>query len=274
MYGWDPGVLVACYRAQSLWFVGDFDNDLREGQKGLQRADQLGTPFHRAVANGLLAMYRAYRGESNEAMSYAEATIKISGEYGIHHWLALGILLKGWALTQLNEGDEGIGFLQDGIARWKSTGAEMAVPTFLALQAEAYLSSGRVELGLRTINEALQISARNNERYYDAELHRLKGELWLRKKRGGWSTHGEEAEKLFRDALQVARKRNLKAHELRASNSLARLWQKTGKTKLAKNILKKSLGWFGERSDTPDLKAARTLLDGLSRMQPTNKFDW
>ena len=264
IYGWDPGVLVGCYRAQSLWLLGDSGHDLTQARNGNSWADQLGVPFHQASANGLLAMYRTYRGEPHETLSHAETTIKACTEYGIPHWLALGILLKGWALARLGQTTEGLRLLEEGIGRWKATGAQMVVPPYLALHAEAYQSAGKTKLALQKVDEAFAISQRNSEHYYDAELCRIKGELLSENAIRHSDRRLQEAERWLLRAVRFAQDRNLRSHELRAATSLARLSLRAGKTNRAVRLLANAYKKLPRRADTPDIKAAKALLDELA----------
>ena len=128
----------------------------------------------------------------------------------------------------------------------------------LALLAEACGSAGRAEEGLSALAEALAFVQSSDERYYEAALHRLQVDLLLAK--------GDEAgaEASFREAIAVARRQSARSWELRATTSLARLWQKQGKVDEARQVLAQIYGWFTEGFDTPDLKEAQALLAALS----------
>jgi predicted ATPase len=144
-------------------------------------------------------------------------------------------------------------------------GAEMAVSTFQALLAEIYQKAGKSKEGLAAVEDGLSIAARINDRHYDAELYRLKGELLLNLRNNRFRKDKLlKAEKCLRRAVEIAHKQKAKSLELKAVMSLCRLWQKTGKEKEAKRLLAKIYGWFIEGFDTPDLKAAKELLDQLS----------
>ena len=117
------------------------------------------------------------------------------------------------------------------------------------------------------LEEALVIAHENEERYYEAELYRLKGELTLKQSRGRSSRSGvqREAEKCFLQAIDIARHLSMKSLELRAVMSVSRLWKRQGKTTEARQMLAEIYGWFTEGFDTADLKAAKALLAQLSR---------
>lgn len=142
----------------------------------------------------------------------------------------MAVLLKGWALAKTGEAKVGVGMVREGIDRWKSTGAGMGLSTFLALQADALRTAGQIDAGLHAIEEGLGISALHGEVYYNAELHRIKGELLLNRKSKNGHGEIEKAETCFLHAVKTARKQGTKSLELRATLNLARLWQQRGES--------------------------------------------
>jgi predicted ATPase/energy-coupling factor transporter ATP-binding protein EcfA2 len=263
--GWDLGMPAFCYRAKTLWMLGYPERDVEQAHKALAFAKQLSNPFHWGLANSLLATYYTYRREHAQALHHAAATVEVCQEHGFIHWLASGTTLKGWALARHGDLENGIAHLEDGLNRWKRVGAENGMPTFLALLAEAYLASEQIPKCLASIEEGLAISAKNKETYYDAELYRLRGEALLRAKNHKLNTqNAQEAESSLLRAVAIAHSQKAKSLELRATLSLCRLWEKTGREIEAKRTLAKIYGWFTEGFDTPDLREARQLLDALT----------
>jgi len=176
-------------------------------------------------------------------------------------------MTSGWGLAATEKLSEGIVRLNDGLKLWKATGARAELPRFTALSAEAYLLGGRVREGLQAIGDAMSVMEMTNERYYEAELHRLKGELLLKlKNKTGLKklSQIEEAENCFVKAIDVARQQKAKSLELRATMSLCRLSQQQGKRKDARQMLKKIHAWVTEGFDTPDMKEAKLMLNELS----------
>ena len=157
--------------------------------------------------------------------------------------------------------------MQEGLAAQRATGAEAVHPYFLALQAETYGKMGQPEEGLAALAEASAMRQRTGEQWYEAELYRLKGELTLAQSsvQGLGSRVQKEAEECFWKAVEIARKQQAKSLELRATTSLARLWQQQGKQKDAHQMLTEIYGWFTEGFDTVDLKEAKALLDELGQ---------
>jgi predicted ATPase len=150
--------------------------------------------------------------------------------------------------------------IHQGLAAWQAMGAKVLRPYGLALLAEASAQVGQFEAGLAMLAEALGLVDTTGERFWEAELHRLKGELLLARS----SKRAVEAEASFRQALAVARRQQAKSLELRAAMSLSRLWQQQGKCKEAQELLAPVYGWFTEGFDTVDLREAKALLGELS----------
>ncbi len=152
--------------------------------------------------------------------------------------MASGTILRGWALVHQGHGAAGLSQTRGGLDAWRATGSELWRSQFLALLAEAYGKDGQVESRLRTVAEALAFVERTDERFYEAELYRLKGELILENfKLQGSRFNGEEAEGCFRKAIDIAKQQEAKSWELRAATSLAWLWQRQGKPKEARDLL-------------------------------------
>ena len=150
--------------------------------------------------------------------------------------------------------------MQLGLAAWRATGAETLRPYFLALLAEASAQMEQREEGLTLLAEALALTNDREERRWEAELYRLKGELLLARATG----QDTEAETCFRKALEIARRQQAKSLELRAAMSLARLWQGQGKRAAACQVLAEVYDWFTEGFDTADLQKAKALLEALA----------
>jgi len=182
-------------------------------------------------------------------------------------------------LAEQGRREEGIVQIRQGITAWQTMGVELQGPYSLALLAEAYGKVGQIEEGLTVLAEALAMVNKNGERWWEAELYRLKGELTL--KQSGVrspeskvintqhptpSTHAEaEAEVCFHKAIEIARRQQAKSLELRAVLSLGRLWQQRKKAE-ARQMLAEIYGWFTEGFDTRDLQEAKVLLQELQSL--------
>jgi predicted ATPase len=173
--------------------------------------------------------------------------------------LAVGPIMRGWALAMQGQGAEGLTQLCQGLDAYQATGAAFQRPHFLSMLAEVHKSLGQPEAGLTALSEALTLVEKTGERYYEAELHRLKGELLLQHA----APEGPHAEACFQQALAIARHQQAKSLELRAAMSLSRLWQQQGKRDEARALLAPIYGWFTEGFDTADLQEAKALLEEL-----------
>jgi predicted ATPase len=141
-----------------------------------------------------------------------------------------------------------------------SIGIQMFRPYYLALLGECCRQAGAVDEGLSVLEEAQTVADCTGEHWWDAELHRLKGEMLLSQSRQNRSA----AKTCFDQALAVAQSQNAKSLELRAAMSLARLWRDQGKAQQARELLAPVFGWFTEGFDTRDLKEAKALLEELA----------
>jgi predicted ATPase len=199
-------------------------------------------------------------------------------------------MLRGWALAKQGRREEGIEQMGQGLAASQATGRRLTRPYDLALLAEAYGKAGQVEKGLNALTEALAQVHKTEERMYEAELYRLKGELTLQKlsvascqlpvtnPQSPTPNPHSEAEECFLKAIEIARKQQAKSLELRAVMSLVRLRQQQAtqyasgtmqheaRTMLdaARNMLSDIYNWFTEGFDTKDLQEAKALLEELS----------
>jgi predicted ATPase len=184
----------------------------------------------------------------------------LASEKGFPQFLALGMIMRGWALAVQGQGEEGIAQLHQGLAAFRAAGAEISRSRDLALLAEAYGEVGQTEEGLTVVAEALAVVDNTGERYWEAELYRLKGELLLARS----AEQHTEAATCFHQALDIARQQQAKSLELRAALSLSRLWQQQGKRVEVRDLLAPIYGWFTEGFDTADLREARALLEALA----------
>jgi predicted ATPase len=262
--------------AWTLWPLGYPDQALQRSHEALALAPDLPHPFSLASALHYAAMLHQFRREGQAVQERAEAAMVLSTEQGIPHYLALGTIWRGWALAEQDQVEEGIAQMRQGLTAWQAMGAELTLPTSLVLLAEAYGKVGKTEQGLTVLANALAQVEKTGERQYEAELYRLKGELVLAQSkvqslkskvtdpRSLTPDPQSEAEACFLKAIDIARKQQAKSLELRATTSLARLWQQQGKQHEAHLMLSEVYNWFTEGFDTKDLQEAKVLLEELS----------
>jgi predicted ATPase len=223
----------------------------------LTLAQELDHPFSLFFAMIFAARLHRWRHEVQAVQELAQAIIQVGAENDIA--LAQAQEMEdAWVLCEQGHPEEGPARFHRGLAAWQAAGMENHRPEFLAVLAEMYGKSGQTEEGLAALDEALALVDRTDERYYEAELHRLKGELLLMR------SAQVEAEASFHKAIEVAREQSAKSLELRAVTSLSRLWQQQGKRDKAWQMLAEIYGWFTEGFDTVDLRDAKALLDELT----------
>jgi predicted ATPase len=216
------------------------------------------------------------RGELASIRAHLEQAIDLY-DRGQHHRLAFdygpdpGLACMIWlscalwlALIEQGQSEAGIAQMRQGKADYNAAGSEMGHPYQLALLANGYGKMGQAEEGLVLLAEALETVDRTGERYYEAEIHRLKGELLQQAEEGGPNASSESPEACFLKAIEVARRQQARSLELRATMSLCRLWQQQGKATEARQVLEEIYSWFTEGFDTLDLKEARVLLEALT----------
>ena len=200
-----------------------------------------------------------FRREVQAAREQAEALVTLADQQGFAQWLAGGTMMCGWALTVQGQEGEGMAQMHHGLTAWRAMGIEAGLPYWLAMLAEAYGSTGQVGAGRGVLAEALTLVGTTEERWWEADLHRLTGELLLAQS----TENAADVEACFHQALDIARRQAAKALELRAAVSLSRLWQQQGKRAEAYELLAPIYGWFSEGFDTADLQEAKALLEAL-----------
>jgi predicted ATPase len=253
---------VICHSsaARTLWLLGYPDQGLAQSQKAVTLAQQVVHPFSLGYALIGPAVLHQLRREGRAAQECAEAAISLAKEQGFPFWRAQGAILCGWALAQQGQVQAGITQITQGIMDYGSTGAALSRPHYLALLADTHSIMGQPEAGLMLITEALTLTDTTGARWYECECYRLKGELLLQLS----SDNQAEAETCFQQAITVAQNQQTKSLELRASTSLARLWQQQGKQAEARALLAPVYGWFTEGFDTADLQDTKALLEALA----------
>jgi predicted ATPase len=258
MFGTDPGAVCLSYGALALWHVGHPEQAYNRSCEALALARTSSHHHSLALALVFAAWLHQFRREPQAAREHAEAAIAICAEQGFPLFMSMGTILRGWALGQEGRGEEGGAQMRRGLADLRATGAGLWQPTFLSLIAEADGRIGQAQRGLEVLGEAMAIVDRNDERFYETELHRLKGELLL-------STPADPsgAERCFRIALEIAGRQRAKSLELRAAFSLARLCAKEGRRSEAHDLLAPIYGSFSEGFGMSDHKEAKALLDQL-----------
>jgi class 3 adenylate cyclase/predicted ATPase len=278
---YDPRWLCRSYASLALWGLGYSDRGRKRSSEAVALAEGLSHPLTLAETLFFAAKFHSLCREEQGAQERAEAAITLATEQGFPYFFTTGRVVQGWVLVEQGQEEAGIAQMRQGLAAWLATGAELSRPHYLALMAEAYGKVRQIEEGLKIVAEALALVDNREERVYEAELYRLKGTLTLQKEFKVQSSEFQvpgpqsltpntqaavqEAEGYFLKAIDISRKQQAKSWELRASTSLARLWQSQGKKAEAHKLLAEVYNWFTEGLDTKDLQEAKALLEELSR---------
>jgi predicted ATPase len=187
-------------------------------------------------------------------MLRAEELLAIATEHDFAWFKAAGTLGRGRCLAMMGRETEGIAQMTEGLAALRSTGTVAFLPHWLIRLAEAYGKAQRPLEGLEHLTEAIRVIERTEEREFEAELYRVRGELLLA------TEDARQAEESFCAALEIARRQSAKLREMRAAVSLTRLWRDQGKRPEALELLAPVYGWFTEGFGTPVLQEAKALL--------------
>jgi predicted ATPase len=223
-------------------------------------AHELAHPYTLTFAWVCAAIVSQFRRDVSAVREQAAAAVTLSTEQSFPLWAAYGTSLRGWALAIQDQGEAGLAQIRQGIVASRATGAALFAPFYGTMLADVAAHLGHTADGLQALAEAHALVEQHEERWWEAEICRLRGVLLLRQT----ETPQAEAEAWLRRALDVARRQEAKALELRAAMSLSRLWQQQGKPDEARVLLTEIYGWFTEGFDTVDLQEAEALLEELS----------
>jgi class 3 adenylate cyclase/predicted ATPase len=245
--------------SQSHVYLGHPDQALAVSEEAMALAKRLQHPLSMVEALCNAAIVHSQRGEVDRTWKRTGEIVGLTEELGFPLYLEAGRFLRGWARVASGEGEAGIAEMQQAVIELARIGTGLGAPASLFLLAEGFWKVGRHEEALGALGLGVAQAEQQGQHYYDAELHRLRAEILLDK--GGDAV--EEAEALFGQSLEIARRQEAKSFELRTATSLARLWQRQGKRDAARALLAPLYAWFTEGFDTRDLIEAKTLLGEL-----------
>jgi class 3 adenylate cyclase/predicted ATPase len=256
--GTHPPVAAQALLGIVLFCLGYSDQALAQSNAAIAEARSLAHPPSFAGILPLGTMLLSLVGDHAALDERAGQLVGFTTEQGFPYWRALGMIYRGWVKVKHGDVEEGMSLLRSGSDAHRASGAEAAMPYFIALLARACEIAGQIEEGLSLLDNALRIIEGTGERWFAAELNRYKGQLLLQQ------GHSDAAEELYRKALSIAVEQEAKLWELRAAASLARLRRDQGRRAEARALLAPVYNWFTEGFDTQDLKEAKALLDELA----------
>ena len=221
-------------------------------------ARSLNQPHNIGFIAGATCLLRAMRREAEEIKPVAEKFLAIEGVPLSQQLPA--IITRDWAIAAGGDLETGMAALERSLGMWRESGSEYLFPFFSSLLAEIYLSAGRIADADAIADEELSRIERTGQRQWTSLVLCIKGDSALAAR----IPDDAEAERCYREAIDIARAQSAKSWELRAAIRLAQLWHDQGKSTEARDLLAPVYGWFTEGFDTPDLMKAKALLDELS----------
>jgi predicted ATPase len=249
-----------CHRALALWLLGYPKSALKDAERALEDAREIGQAATLMNALAWTPVSLTYCGDYAAASEHIDELVALADEKCSLHWKLNGMLLQGWIFALTRKGLNAVQMIEPGIAAGRSAGTKLLGPWFLSHLAWAHATLGHHDDTRKCIGEAMTMMASTRECWCEAEIHRVAGEVLLMSP----ERDAVKAEACIERALAVARAQQAKSWELRAATSMARLWRDQGKQDEARDLLAPVYGWFTEGFDTLDLKQAKALLDELA----------
>ena len=258
----DTQVMMLKFLSDVLCALGYLNQSRARGDEALAVARPLAQPYTLVLAleASVRAVVRVGRSDIasvSAALPRAEELEALVAEQNFRGFCGWGLMYRGWCRAAMGQTHEGISALEEGFAAWRQSGWPFTLFA-LSLQADAYRRAGRTSAALAPLAEALDAVNSYQVRWFEAEIHRLRGEV-LRD-----SGDHAAAEESFRTAIGIARRQNAKLWELRSSVSLAQMLLDQGKRTETRDLLAPVYTWFTEGFDTPDLNEAKALLEALN----------
>ena len=251
------------WNSHALWCLGYPQAALNNARAAIEFAHEFAQPFNQALAITYLSLLQEWCAYPDAFRMHAEEAYALTREYAAPYYHAWSDILLSFAQVEQEPDVSKLTRLRGAILAFTETGARVRLTVYYSLLARACVRVGRFDEGAEAIEQGLHEALQNNERWWDAELHRLRGELW-------WAqgAAADEVEVEFQRSLEIARSQQARSLELRTATNLARLWQATGRAVAARQLLAPLYDWFTEGFDTPDLQSARTLITQLSKTGP------
>jgi predicted ATPase/class 3 adenylate cyclase len=253
--GQDAGVAMLAFAAWVLWILGQVDEAVARMSAALERADAVQHAHTHAYAWYYASVLHALRGEPAIAQGYAERCLAISEQHGFRQWLGLARAIRDICAAALDASGSRLDEVKTALDEYQRAGYQLGLTAQLVLLCPVLLLRNEPEAALELIDYGLWIVSHNSERFFEAELYRLKARALLMR-----GASDAEAEALLDQALQTARSQQARSLELRAATDLARLWSNQGKRVEARDVLASIYGQFNEGLETRDLNGAEAVL--------------
>jgi predicted ATPase len=259
-FGQDVRVALLFYRSLALWPLGYPEEALADADRAIRDAREIGQAASLMAALTLTSLSQIHCGNYAIANAQLDEAITLANEKGAVFWKVGGMLVQGCLFAIAGKASDAVRAITSGLSAWHATGTTVWMPTYLSYLTRAYVELGQFDEASRCIEEAMIAVQTTSENWYEADLHRMAGEIALTSPK----PDAVQAEANFERSLAVARQQQAKSWELRAAMSMARLWRSQGKVQQARELIAPVYGWFTEGFDTRDLKEAQALLEELA----------
>jgi predicted ATPase len=258
--GQDARMAVLAHRGRVLWYLGYPEAAFADAAHAVKHAREIEHASSLMYALNHASIVHLHCGDYYSADALLAELAHLADEKGAAFWKAQGLMTQGALRLLTGKPSDAVRLITTEIKAYRLTGATVSVPWYLTYLASSYASLNQYDDASRTISEARETVDGTNERWCEAEVARVAGEIALL----GPKQDSAKAQKNFERALVVARQQQAKSWELRAAISLARLRRDQGKPQQARELLAPVYGWFTEGFDTRDLKEAKALLNELT----------
>jgi tetratricopeptide (TPR) repeat protein len=257
--GGDPGVATLSHVAWIEFLMGNFEEARKGAEGAILVAGEMGHPYSINFALMFAAnLYQAMQ-DVTTAEQYIGLAMSVSVEQEFTLFTAVGKIIHGWTLVQRKKVQKGIDEILNGLELYNSTGSLTSMPYYLSLLAEGYRDAGQFDVGMRTLDDAIATMNKTGDKYWEAEIYRLKGEMFLLLD----TSCTKQAHECFHGALSIARKQHATTLELRTATSLSRLLLEQGNPQEAKSVIAEVYNKFKPQTDNADLRIAKELIDVL-----------
>jgi predicted ATPase len=258
-FGMDAAAAAACYLALASWAMGDVERARALSEEALARADETAHAPTRAAVYHYVALYQTFRGAPEAVRRMAKIPVELGREHGMAQYLAFGEVYGNWARARLGDCESGMTGLREALAAYLGQGNKLHAPLFQGLIAELEAEGADADGALTRVDAALTVANETGERWTDALLHRLRGEILVKPDQANIAL----AEEAFLAAIAVARAQKAKSFDLQEAVSLAKLYQSTARPAEAHAVLAQALEGFAPTLEMPEIAEAQALLAAL-----------
>ena len=262
-FGLDPGIVATAYLAQVLWLLGEVELAGQRMKETTARAAKSRHVTTNAYGFFMAAQFELFRRNPDSAAPFVKSLIEVANEHQLAFWMTYSGWFEGWLEWRTGNRDAGLSRMRDTAARQTDKGIIPATTFFETTLAEAEAGADETDAAFCTINRALAVSERTGLRWYEAETHRIRGEILLKRDPGDASP----AEEAFLTAIAVAQAQKARSFELRAALTLAKLYQSTARPVDAHAVLATALEGFAPTPEMPEIAEAQALLAALAETE-------